>query len=790
MQRRSGWKMKCSLLAFWVICLAGCSQNIATVPPASPSPTLPTPGWTPVTLVPEALPSNTPSQPTPIPFAYETPTPVFTPAPGADAYRLVDWSEERALALVKSAEQFSFANNIPMPVGEKRFNYQIDQSVVRLAAVEALYRFPDSVHQKELAWRVALADTIMDSPESDAWILRAVEDALNQGEFTTQTLDQNLGQYGFKTGQWQTVPNLFADGQPAQVFWITRIDQGTTGLYAALRRNSQGEYSLSKIYSSWNFNFGIDEPLRIEEHTGEGIPEVILSPGYVNGSFCGYELVILQWKTDRFVDLSQGQFAFDTCSLYPEGWAYVDSPDLTGKSIETRRAVDAVAKVIRHERFDWHGEQYELKESWLETPEKFDRAASSWLLHAMHAGDYPTVIQKIEDLLQNQHQVEVIKLEFGGSYPDYLQFQRGLAYAFQSREAEARAVFEELAHNPHNPASRTISNAAQAYLDQYRGEADLYRACQSALQVMAAALGEHSLLADPVLAERMEQAWGYLPDSSWDSLALCSLSTAFPPAAARLDATQFSQAPEILQDAGVIVRAAQESDLDGNGQGEWVLTVDTPGSDAPVDIWILLNTKKGVRAVPLVAWMRKRNDLPANAFAATRLDVTTIVSPEGKTIALVHAGDRLYAFELNTAEESITRVLWETSSVEKYNLENQGNSLQLEVTVTTDNCPHCLDVYLWSDGSFNWTLPDEPNKVERLAAERTLLNLWKPGEAIPLLQGVIDHHPSPRLLYLLGLAYELQNDDPNAIQTYWNIWHNYPESAYARLAQAKLELKK
>jgi hypothetical protein len=46
------------------------------------------------------------------------------------------------------------------------------------------------------------------------------------------------------------------------------------------------------------------------------------------------------------------------------------------------------------------------------------------------------------------------------------------------------------------------------------------------------------------------------------------------------------------------------------------------------------------------------------------------------------------------------------------------------------------------------------------------------------------------MLYLLGLAYELAGDEVHAVQTYWKLWREAPESAYARLAQAKLEFRK
>lgn len=791
MQRRSGWKIKLGLFAFSMLSLAACSQNIETISPATLTPSLSTPGGTQITAVPDVLPSSTQSMATPIPFSYGTPTPIFTPSPGVDAYRLAEWSEERALGLVKLAEEYSFANNVPMPVGEKRFNYQLDQSAVKLAAQEALYRYPESFHRENLEWRIALADTIMDSPDSDAWILEAIEDALNEEGFTPGTLDQKLNPYGFRVGHWQATPNLFGDGQPADVLWITRLDNGSTGLYTGLHQNDQGKYSLSKIYASWDFNFGYDEPVRIEDHTGDGLPEVILTAGYHNGSFCGYELAIFQWQNDRFADLSQGQFTFEVCSAFTEeSWIYVNSTGQPGESIEIKRAADLLGQVIRHERFDLNGKQYKLTESWLEVPERLDPDTASWVMYAMNEEDYQSVIDKIEEFLTNQHQVEVMKLERGKSFPDYLRFQLGLAYAFQSKKEEARSVFEEIIQAPLNPANLTIANAAQAYLEDYAGDADLYSACQSALQVMETSLGGQTLWAVPRSFEQLEQAWGYKPADSEDSLALCSLSTAFHRIVTQINSGQFSQAPEILQNAGILLHPAAEVDLDRDGQTEWVLEIDTTGSDAPVDIWILLNTKEGVSALPLVPWNRKKFDLPLQAAASSHLTVDTVLSPEGHTIGFIQAGDRLYAFHLNSDERTITRVLWETGNVDSYTTDSQNNSLELEVTVTTDNCQNCKDVYVWTDGLFNWSLPDEPNKAERIEAENSLLTLWKPQEAIPLLQEVIDNHRSPRVMYLLGLAHELMSNDQKAVQVYWEIWHNYPESVYARLAQAKLELIK
>ena len=46
------------------------------------------------------------------------------------------------------------------------------------------------------------------------------------------------------------------------------------------------------------------------------------------------------------------------------------------------------------------------------------------------------------------------------------------------------------------------------------------------------------------------------------------------------------------------------------------------------------------------------------------------------------------------------------------------------------------------------------------------------------------------LLYLLGLSYELTGDEDNAVKTYYQVWREHPDSAYALMAKAKLELIK
>jgi hypothetical protein len=722
----------------------------------------------------------------------ETPTPLPTPPVGAKDYQLAAWNEDEGFGLVNIAEQFSFADNLPMPFGDKRFNYQNDQTVILLAAREALQRYPNTKYKEKLEWRIALSNTILDSPDSDEWILKELENALNDKRVTPDNLYQLPNQFGFEIGQLESAPNLFGNGQPAQVLWITRQDSGYTGLYAALSQDKQGHYTLTKIYSSWDFNFGDDEPVKIEDHTGDNIPEVIMFPGYYNGSFCGYELVIYQWKNNHFTDASRGQFSFDQCS-FPESWDY-GTPDKNGaEPIESWQSVAFDSAVTRHEHYVWNGERYELNENLLVPPDRLDNKAATWVVYAMNAEDYQTIIEKIEQFLSEESQLQAIEPELGPSYPDFLRFQLGLAHAFQSDKLQARAIFEDIIQNPRNPSTITLSKTAQVYLDNYNGDADLYRACQAALQIMEQALGNQSVSSsyESNYNEHLIKTWGYQPSSLTSSSALCNLSVAFNKIVAQLAVSQFENAPEQLRKAGVLIRSAVEADLDGDGQKEWVLLIDTPGDDAPVNLWALLKTSNGILPLPVISWERKQFDLPHEDTGTTGLNVETVISPEGTAITFILAGEHLYLLKLDTVNQTLDQLLFSMDSVESYTFYQRDDRLELEVTTNYDYCQHCKDTYVWLDDDFMWSdLVSPPGQLE---AEATLLADSKPKEAILLLQNILNNSSnrgSPRLMYLLGLAYELTGDDINAVQTYWKVWHNYSDSAYARLAQAKLELKK
>jgi tetratricopeptide (TPR) repeat protein len=75
----------------------------------------------------------------------------------------------------------------------------------------------------------------------------------------------------------------------------------------------------------------------------------------------------------------------------------------------------------------------------------------------------------------------------------------------------------------------------------------------------------------------------------------------------------------------------------------------------------------------------------------------------------------------------------------------------------------------------------DPEKAQELAEQvLPLLEEWKIIPDISIWW-------MPRSYYLAGLSYELAGNQEKAIEIYWQLWHDFPDSHYARLAEFKLE---
>ncbi|MGC1374585.1 MAG: hypothetical protein WA821_00050 [Anaerolineales bacterium] len=226
------------------------------------------------------------------------------------------------------------------------------------------------------------------------------------------------------------------------------------------------------------------------------------------------------------------------------------------------------------------------------------------------------------------------------------------------------------------------------------------------------------------------------------------------------------------------------------------MLTDTPGDDAPVDIWILMKASPKIIAMPVVSWVRKKWDMPTKDTDKMVLEAKTITTPDQTIVSFVRLGTTLYIFQLNPGDTALHQDFGVgLDGVESYTVRPNGGQLEIEITHTEEYCKGCKDVYGWSTSEAK--LDTNPQEAEDQArqqeAEAALLARWQPDEAIPLLKKILenpDDYQAPYFMYLLGLAYEVKGDENSAVQAYWELWTKYPESSYARLAQAKLELRK
>jgi hypothetical protein len=774
----------------------------SSAPAAAPSATLiskPTlkPNVTPTTIPIKSSLGTDGWQVVDIPLVMETPMPIPSPSVATAAYKLRVWNEETALSLIRTAEEFSFADNIPFPPNDSRYNYIYDQVAVKLTIQEALHRYPQTRFANQLEWRTALANTIMgqagqdiNNAETDTWILHELENGLNNGLYTPDDLTQALNPHGFISSLSETIPNLMGRNHPGRIlriFWldtpsISGMEKPSTNLYAAIEKDKEGHYRLARIFSTWNFTHDYDEPYQIGDHTGDRIPEIIFSTAYTNGSWCGYSIAIYQWLNDQFADLGRDQFHFSSCESNSGTWEYGPLDARGAQPIITRKSLREDSPITRVNNYKWNGKGYELSESWIEPPDQISADTAEWLLYSIGEGDYQTITKTLPMFLTTPGQLGT--MELGPSYRDYLDFQLGLAYMFQGNETKALKIFQEVAHNPTYTDINIVSQAAQAYLDNYSGKKDIYRACQASLKVMGEVAGKQFYELDKAEYGYLKQKWGYYVDSSlWGHGTLCNLRGAFYRLISGLGKTQFVQAPEILQKAGVLIRSATALDVNGDGETEWILLVDTPGDESLFDIWILENTYKKVLALPLMDWNGRYYALSPKSVETLAWEVRTIKSPNGETISIVELGDAMYFFQIN-AEEKVRE--WLIGCEAKNCIIHQSDN-QLAV----ENGGQYPSLYRWSNEKSALVYIPDPNAELRLDAESTLLNNWQADKAVPLIQNVLKNpdYEDPYFMYLLGLAYETQGNEANAVQAYWNLWQKHPESVYARLAQAKLELK-
>ncbi len=173
--------------------------------------------------------------------------------------------------------------------------------------------------------------------------------------------------------------------------------------------------------------------------------------------------------------------------------------------------------------------------------------------------------------------------------------------------------------------------------------------------------------------------------------------------------------------------------------------------------------------------------------------MNTLLAPDGQTIALVQVKEELIGFQIHSTKGQAVSyrsdLLIEDGGFDSYRVVQSETRLELEVKAFNDKGTQYIYFLRWKEGEFEWIYTNEPEEAQIAAAEAALLERLWPEQAILLLKPLAeaDWSERPRALYLLSLAYEMAGEDARAVETYWRLWHEQPESAYALMARAKIE---
>lgn len=763
-----------------IIMLAACGPTGPGTPETSPSATS-SPGFPSPTVQPSITPTAPPAfTPTPgvsplLPLLEadcftDYPATIELPAGDAQAYRLKPWSQEAAFEFIRTIDQNSPPCGEYWTGAEPVFSTQnARRRAGQLAVAEAILRDPDGPNRDLLDWRLAVNHAILGNPASDHWLLDQIRKALQSGRATPETLAGFVQLYSFEILQVEPANNLFADGETAYVYWLSVYTGRGNGMYFALRVNQDKTYTVYPLLSSWDINMGTAGGFSIEDHTKDGIPEIVVLRSFRNGSSCWEVLNIYQWHTDRFQDLTvQGlRSGSGGCETY------FDKPDSQG--FDTIHTLISTFGGSHSDTHAWNGSFYELADK-----EVFWQAESDWALHTQirmlnEQGKFLETETRIQEALANFQELYIAP-DLKYDFRDYLQFQRGWVQALEMNVTETKEILQALAASPAEPGNVTVARAAQDFLDTYSTDLDLYRACQAANQRMA----------------------------QYTVSPICDLPTALVFLSRDWTVDQYNDPFPTLEEYGVQIVSSAQVDADGDGRQDWIFSVKKPGQGF-VDLYVL----RAAGSESSLAYLTEADTL----LAPFEVRAVTLSGNERPTVFL-QSGQLFYSFQVVPGKQRlnlyITQTFPDVRSVELS--KDDREPFEFKINYFPGEYIPDWETYRWDPTFQRFLMSDEHRSIAQSQwegpvdparqAESKLFSDGEPAEAIRSIEQVLaipeasveggcwmpgNCMDRSRLRYLLALSYELTGEEAKAVQIYWQLWHDDPGSPYAVLARAKLE---
>jgi hypothetical protein len=757
-------------MAFAVILLAGCTQTAEspqeTIEPVSSTPSIqPASTATPSpteTLIPSATVDYSEFEILDFKYFEAATTPIALPEIESGGYTLAALTIDDYIDLIHALDTYASEND-QFGLSESRPHFIYNQRPIKLAVEEALKAYPDSEYTEDLLWKLALTNAVLANSESDDWIVQQIEDGLNQGVFAPEAINRFLNQYGFEVFMQFSIPNLFGDQTDGQVYIINTahlhyIGGTKDGLVAALQGDTPGEYQLHLAASNWNFSSGYwDRSVNYSHYCSDfsydlndnGIPEICL---FFELGYSGYFpniLYLLEWQDDHFVDLAENIPSWSMDDIFT-----LNPPDSPEVDIAIYRSRSTSQGLYNYALIDGTIDLVNINHTY----------AFQAVADLIEKGKNLEAIQYLEEQLASGPPYDRFDLtanDINEEGTDTLRFLLGLAHAYNSDVDSAREIFRELAQEPTLEQYPILSQVAQEFEDLYYDDVDLYRACAAGFEVI------HSALAD----SRFPSVFGYSVTYGNPVSHFLSIPKIITNAIDAIPAGASTPLPDILRNAGFHVIRSQPFDALNDGKRDWVIMVNGPDNQDPI---IVIAIRYQGR------WVTEYDYLNYD-FTTLNVDLLYLENVTYPAV-LIEDGEQIRIYELIPDGNKLVFNSLINHSSHFYFFDQIGNQPVfvtsyhvVEEWVDWDDTEHIdefdlVDVYAWGPEEKSY-LPYEVSLVDDPEAYLDYLRITTNLSAS----------------YALGLAYELLGEEAKAVQTYYQVWTEFPGAPYAIMARAKLK---
>lgn len=561
-----------------------------------------------------------------------------------------------------------------------------------------------------------------------------------------------------------------------------------------LNNIAAGNYSLTPLRDTWQEYGRGGEIINVVDLNGNGRSDIASIVAAYGHAMCHTEFSLYEWAGNK----ESGSFV--NIAPLPELWSnYFDYYCVNVWHFESANTgnMQAIVRQINYRNYSgeecagyqaqqvytWNGMEYVFSEAGHSSYDESqpDKCRAGWAYYAPPELAIP-VFEPLRDHWLPEYN------QWGSASEDFLLFKLGVWYALVGEQASSKTIMEGLIASPPTPQRPLIPRLAATFLSHYQSQADVYAACSAVIQTAQTDLEANSDGDD--LGSIIELA-GFL-DQSWMTFinldVLCDRFQAFEASISQLNANSTEELQAWFGEHGIPLIVLTSADFSGDGAADWLIAIKETFS------WELYIAIKGIERTILIS-------IPSSGFEETStLSSFEIFNPsrESGTAYLLQFDDHLIVFQVNELEVNVLLYTWGAAS---YVITPSDSGVQVTVEQTTST----QEVYTWNNESSIFETPPlySPYYEQAVAIREIrhiLFDLADAQTALPLLETLLSSEiiePSldstnplvkPQLLYLLGLAYELTNNETEAIQTYWQLWQTYPDNPYAQIAQSKLKL--